>query len=122
MVCDTFSRQTISDAALSAKHFERLGLDGSEDEDKEMLDYHARLLTAHLSTTWDLRHFFMAHPWRAACGLLESNLATILGEMKLEWQFVVECLDKLMDDRIVRMFQHTLYQPYRDLMTKAEHL
>lgn len=116
------ARQTVYDSAILSKTFERLGLDGVEPEDAEMCGYHCRLLTAHLGTTWELRHFFMAFPWRAACGLLEKNIPIILKEMALEWQFVVSCLDNVYDDRVALLLQHTRYQVYRDLMTKAEYL
>ena len=116
------ARQTVLDAAMSSKHVERLGLDGTEEEDAEVLNYHCRLLTGHLSTTWELKHFFHGFPWRAAAALLEKNVPTILGEMKQEWEFVLACTDKLMNTKAQRLFQHTLYQPYRDLMTKAEYL
>lgn len=114
-------RNTVHDAALNPKCFDELNLDGAEEEDFELLRYHSRLLTAHLSTTFEMHHFFCAYPWRAAAALLEKHVPTILKEMKLEWEFVLNCVDKLgAKDRAAVLLQHTRFQVYRDLFTKAE--
>ena len=105
---------------MDVKTFERLGLGGVEEEDQELLNYHCRLLTAHLGTTWELQHFFCSYPWRAACALLEKYVPTVLHEMSREWDFVVNCVDKLSTERVAVLLQHTRYQVYRDVMTKAE--
>ena len=113
-------RQTIQDGAFDAGLFQKLNLGGEEEEDQDVLSYHARLLIAHLATTWELRYFFMSFPWRAASALLEKHWEPVLRDMELDWEFVLKCVDPVGNDKVGALLQHTRYQVYRDIMTKAE--
>lgn len=109
------------DSLFDTDIYDRLGLLGNDEEALDMVSYHARLLTAHLGTSYDLLYFYQGFPWRCAAALLGKNLQAVLSEMRAEWDFVLSVLDPLVSNsRFHKMFAHTRYQCYRDLMTKAE--
>lgn len=116
-------RKTLHDSCFLPKTFSDLGIDSPDEEAKEIADYHSRLLTAHVGTSLELKDAYGQFPWRWAAVLLARNAPAVFAQAKLEWKFVTQCVDKLdPTSREAKQFSHTRWQPYRELMVKAEPL
>lgn len=69
----------------------------------------------------ELGDAFGQFPWRWAAVLLARNAKAVFSEAKEEWHVVTTVLDKLdTSSREGKLFSHTRWQNYRELIIKAE--
>ena len=110
------ARRTFQDAARG----DGLMYCGATD-DPETLEWLASLFLYLLDNLLSLDAVHRSFPWAAVCCLNVQLRAETLARMKTEWQFVTEVVDGLSPrHELHTFFGFTRYQPYRDVMTKAE--
>jgi len=102
---------------------EYIGAVSSGPEGQETLEFHALLLTSHLSAMGDLGLYHTFWPC-GACAILDPSCQEdALKRMQQCWTFCTEFVDKLIaTDKLYCWFSFTRFQPFRELMVKAEHL
>ena len=108
---------------MGKKALEYLGVLHDGEEAQETLEFHSTLLAAHLAAISDVAAYHLACPWRVVAALCPQALPGLLKYLKSSWEFCTSFVDGLSSaDKLYDMFNFTRYQPYRDLMVKAEHL
>ena len=118
----TFLRKTLDDC-VGPKALAYLGVLHDGPEALETLTFHSELLTCHLAALIDLDTYHQSFPWRVCMALEAASLPRLLSSMKACWKFTTECLDRIGDgDKLYHEMAHTRFQPFRDLMVKAEYL
>ncbi|CAE6950908.1 unnamed protein product [Symbiodinium sp. CCMP2592] len=89
--------------------------------DEESLEWVAKLFLFQIDALCDLDAVYRSFPWASIACLHESSKAATLQSMRMEWEFVRDCIDKLPSQHeLYWLFSFTRYQAYRDVMIKAE--
>lgn len=101
----------------------RIGAAGSDIECEDLLMFHADFLASHLASLHEVNAYHSCFPWKIVLGLKESNLPSLMRQMKIEWQFVTTCIDPLPSiSALYKIMSWTRAQPYRECMVAAESL
>lgn len=115
-------RRTIG-SSTSRDNLNYIGALVDDEEGREKLALHASLLLAVLGAICQLDCTHTAIPWRVCTAIDPRELPALLEFMKEEWKFVTSVIDTLdSKDQLWRLFSHTRWQVYRDVMTKGEYL
>ena len=90
--------------------------------DEESLEWAAKLFLFQIDALCDLDAVYRSFPWACIACLRESSKAATLQSMRMEWEFVRDCIDKLPSQHeLYWLFSFTRYQACRDVMIKAEY-
>lgn len=96
---------------------------GPDEENQENLTWHVCLLLGQIRALYELDIYHKSYPWKSILALDPSKWSLLLVDMQKTWKFVLEVVDPLpMNSRLSIHLLFTKYQPFRDLMTKAEYL
>lgn len=92
-------------------------------EAEEIVDFHSRLLTAHLAALQELSLYHESYPWKVCCALDPSCVSDLLRDMEQCWQFTLGFADSLRTtEKLYNTLLFTRWQPFRDVFVKAEYL
>eukprot|EP00438_Fugacium_kawagutii_P009613 Skav215639 [mRNA] locus=scaffold736:197173:203009:- [translate_table: standard] len=121
-VSDLVAVRTVSDCTGSEALI-YLGALNDGPETEELLHFHSRLFTSFLAHLSDLSVYQLSYPWRAVSALEVAQLPALLKDMKKTWKFTTRFVDGLRpQDKLYDLFFFTRFQPFRDIMVKAEHI
>ena len=102
---------------------DRMGAVGPDCNCQEVLEFHSDLLLSHVGWLFEVNTYHKSLPWKCVTALRPASLPELLSHMKLEWQFVTECVDKLHEKSLLhKLLAWTRAQPYCEAMVVAESL
>lgn len=115
-------RKTLQDAT-GRKALEFVGALTGGPEALEVLEFHSALLLSQLSAVAELDWYHVSFPWRVVAMFDPSSRESTLQSMKEQWDFCVNFVDKLgASDKLHWWFVFSRFQPFREVMVKAEYL
>lgn len=92
-------------------------------DDQDALEWHAALMLSQLAALCELDEQAAHFPWRSCAAMSAGARAETLSAMRQEWSFCNRFIDTLQPgSQLHTQLGVTRYQPYRDLMIKAEPL
>lgn len=87
----------------------------------ELLQFHSVLIMSHLGQLCELDRYHCSYPWKVVCALEGASFPALLKDMFRTWTFTLCYVDALPAKcQLHDMFNFTRFQPFRDVMVKAE--
>lgn len=115
-------RKTWRDAA-TAECLEFINAAGPNEENNENLQWHVQLLLGQVRALWEVDVYHRSYPWHVVLALNPNQWISLLLDMKMTWDFVTNVLDPLpLSNMLAKHMLFTRFQPFRDVMVKAEFL
>ena len=118
----TVPRKTLRDAA-SQQCLEYVNAIGEDEEQQENLLWHTQLLLGQVRACYEIDIYHRSYPWKVILALNPAKWNELLHDMKDTWSFVTQVIDPLpLSHNLAKHLAFTRYQPFRDVMVKAEPL
>lgn len=105
----------------SVQALEYVNASGPDEEHQENLEWHVKLTLGQIRAIYEIDVYHRSYPWRVCLALNSQMWPELLWDMERTWYFVKTVVDvEPLDTPLAKALLFTRYQPFRDVMTKAE--